>query len=58
VSDLKRQRLKARDLKAPIPHDAGCELKSELHSEYLTVAENQRRAENEVRSIPSIFHLQ
>jgi maltose-binding protein MalE len=38
VSELKEQRQKARNLKAPIPaHDAGGKPTSELHSEYLTV---------------------
>lgn len=57
VSDLKEKRQKARDSKPEIPTtDAGYEPKSELHSDYLTIIENQRRAENEVRAVHSTWY--
>ena len=59
MSDLKEKRQKARDLKSSNPTDAGCEPKSdsELHSDYLTIVENQRRAENEVRAVHNFFPM-
>lgn len=49
VSEMREQRRKARNLKAPTP--AGGKPASELHSEYLTIVENQRRAVKEVRNL-------